>query len=83
MAQLGYAIWLHPARSPDFADYKNEDRSKYDLWWAFGWPYETSVAMGRLALSEVFDENPELKIITHHMGAMIPYFEVRVCKTCS
>jgi uncharacterized protein len=78
MAQLGYAIWLHPTRSPDFADYKNEDRSKYDLWWAFGWPYETSVAMGRLALSGVFDENPELKIITHHMGAMIPYFEGRV-----
>jgi uncharacterized protein len=37
-----------------------------------------SRAMGRLALSGVFDENPELKIITHHMGAMIPYFEGRV-----
>ena len=36
------------------------------------------VAMGRLALSGVFDENPELKIITHHVGAMIPYFEGRV-----
>jgi uncharacterized protein len=78
MAQLDYPIWLHPTRSPDFADYKNENRSKYDLWWAFGWPYETSVAMGRLALSGVFDENPDLKIITHHMGAMIPYFEGRI-----
>jgi predicted TIM-barrel fold metal-dependent hydrolase len=37
-----------------------------------------SRAMGRLALSGVFDENPELKIVTHHMGAMIPYFEGRV-----
>jgi len=71
-------IWLHPTRSPDFADYKTENRSKYDLWWTFGWPYETSVAMGRLALSGVFDENPNLKIITHHMGAMIPYFEGRI-----
>src|SRR5258705_5417892 len=78
MAQLDYPIWLHPTRSPDFADYKNENRSKYDLWWAFGWPYETSVAMGRLALSGVFDENTDLKIITHHMGAMIPYFEGRI-----
>jgi predicted TIM-barrel fold metal-dependent hydrolase len=78
MSQLGYPIWLHPTRSPDFPDYKTENRSKYDLWWAFGWPYETSVAMGRLALSGVFDENPELKIITHHMGAMIPYFEGRI-----
>jgi aminocarboxymuconate-semialdehyde decarboxylase len=78
MSELDYPIWLHPTRSPDFADYKTEDRSKYDLWWAFGWPYETSVAMGRLALSGVFDEHPGLKIITHHMGAMIPYFEGRV-----
>lgn len=78
MARLGYPIWLHPTRSPDFVDYKTENRSKYDLWWAFGWPYETSVAMGRLALSGVFDENPDLKIITHHMGAMIPYFEGRI-----
>jgi predicted TIM-barrel fold metal-dependent hydrolase len=34
--------------------------------------------MGRLALSGVFDENPELKIIIHDMGAMIRYFEGRV-----
>lgn len=78
MAELDLPIWLHPTRSPDFADYKTEKRSKYDFWWAFGWPYETSVAMGRLALSGVFDENPNLKIITHHMGAMIPYFEGRI-----
>jgi aminocarboxymuconate-semialdehyde decarboxylase len=78
MAKLDLPIWLHPTRSPDFSDYKTEKRSKYDLWWAFGWPYETSVAMGRLALSGVFDENPNLKIITHHMGAMIPYFEGRI-----
>jgi uncharacterized protein len=78
MAELELPVWLHPTRSPDFSDYKSENRSKYDLWWAFGWPYETSVAMGRLALSGVFDENPNLKIITHHMGAMIPYFEGRI-----
>ncbi len=78
MAELDLPVWLHPTRSPDFSDYKTENRSKYDLWWTFGWPYETSVAMGRLALSGVFDEVPNLKIITHHMGAMIPYFEGRI-----
>ena len=35
-------------------------------------------AMERLALSGVFDENPELKIITHHVRSMIRYFEGRV-----
>src|SRR5262249_43296403 len=48
MAERGLPIWLHPARPPTVPDYAGEPRSRYDLWWAFGWPYETSVAMGRL-----------------------------------
>jgi predicted TIM-barrel fold metal-dependent hydrolase len=71
-------IWLHPARGAEFTDYKTEDRSKYEIWWTFGWPYETSVAMSRIVFSGLFDRLPNLKIITHHMGAMIPYFEGRV-----
>jgi aminocarboxymuconate-semialdehyde decarboxylase len=77
MAALGLPIWMHPARPPSFTDYPNEKRSKSDLWWAFGWPYETTVAMGRLVFSGLFDRFPDLKIITHHMGAMLPYFEGR------
>jgi predicted TIM-barrel fold metal-dependent hydrolase len=78
MARRDLPIWLHPARSPLFADYSGEPRSKFDLWWAFGWPYETSVAMGRLIFSGLFDRHPDIKIITHHMGAMAPYFEGRL-----
>jgi aminocarboxymuconate-semialdehyde decarboxylase len=48
------------------------------MWWCFGWPYETSVAMSRLVLGGVFDRHPKLKIITHHMGGMIPYFDKRI-----
>lgn len=29
----------------DVFDYQSEDRSLYEIWWTFGWPYETSVAM--------------------------------------
>ena len=71
-------IWLHPTRTADFADYPTENKSKYEIWWAFGWPYETSTAMARLVFSFYLDEFPNLKIITHHMGGMIPYFEGRV-----
>lgn len=77
-AQRDVAIWIHPARGADFPDYKTEDKSKYEIWWTFGWPYETSVAMSRIVFSGLFDKFPNLKIITHHMGAMIPYFEGRV-----
>lgn len=78
MAELDRPIWVHPARTAATADYADEARSKYDLWWAFGWPYETSIFMGRMLFSGVFERHPHLKIITHHCGAMIPYFEGRV-----
>jgi aminocarboxymuconate-semialdehyde decarboxylase len=34
--------------------------------------------MTRLIYSGLFDELPQLKIITHHMGGMIPYFAGRI-----
>ena len=77
-ARLDVPIWLHPARGASFSDYATESKSKYEIWWTFGWPYETSATMARLVFSGMFDRLPNLKIITHHMGGMIPYFEGRV-----
>jgi aminocarboxymuconate-semialdehyde decarboxylase len=78
MAELDLPIWLHPARGADFPDYKSETKSHYEIWWTFGWPYETSAAMAHLVFAGLFDKHPNLKIITHHLGAMAPYFEGRV-----
>ena len=78
MAKLDLPIWLHPARGADFPDYQKEKKSHYEIWWTFGWPYETSVAMAHIVFKGLFDKYPDLKIITHHMGGMIPYFEGRV-----
>ncbi len=78
MAELDLPIWMHPARGADFPDYKDEPKSHYEIWWTFGWPYETSVAMAHLVFSGLFDRHPNIKIITHHMGGMVPYFEGRV-----
>ena len=78
MAEYDAPVWLHPARGAGFSDYASEEKSKYEIWWTFGWPYETSVAMSRLVFSGLFDKHPDIKIITHHMGAMAPYFEGRV-----
>jgi predicted TIM-barrel fold metal-dependent hydrolase len=77
LAERRLPIWLHPAR-PALADYAGEPRSKYDLWWAFGWPYDTTLAMGRLVFSGLFDRHPALVVITHHMGAMLPFCAGRV-----
>src|SRR5262249_25230499 len=78
MATYDLPIWLHPYRGADMADYVTEVRSEYEIWWTFGWPYETSAAMARLVFAGYFDRFPNLKIITHHMGAMAPYCEGRV-----
>jgi predicted TIM-barrel fold metal-dependent hydrolase len=78
MAAFGLPVWLHPFRGADVTDYASESQSLFEIWWTFGWPYETSVAMARLVFSGIFDRHPELKIITHHLGAMAPYFEGRV-----
>jgi aminocarboxymuconate-semialdehyde decarboxylase len=34
--------------------------------------------MARIVFAGLYDQYPDLKIITHHMGAMVPYFEGRV-----
>lgn len=78
MANSGKALWLHPARGQNFPDYLTEKRSEYEIWWTFGWPYETSAAMARMVFSGLFDRYPALRVITHHAGGMIPFFEGRV-----
>ena len=78
MAEYDLPIWMHPARGAEVTDYRAEKRGRYEMWWCFGWPYETSVAMTRLVYAGLFDRHPNLKIITHHMGGMIPYFDGRV-----
>jgi predicted TIM-barrel fold metal-dependent hydrolase len=76
--RLTCPILLHPARGAGFVDYPGEQKSKYEIWWTFGWPYETSAAMQRLVFSGLFDRLPGIRILAHHLGAMIPYFEGRV-----
>lgn len=75
----GKPVFLHPSRGAfDLPDYKSEKKSKYEIWWTFGWPYETSVAMARLVFGGVLDKHPKLKVLAHHLGAMVPFFEGRV-----
>lgn len=77
---VGYdlPIWLHPGRGVKTPDYPGERVSKYQIWSVFGWPYETTAAMTRLIFSGILEKYPSLKIITHHCGAMAPYFAERI-----
>jgi aminocarboxymuconate-semialdehyde decarboxylase len=78
MAAHDLPIWVHPMRGPNTPDYASEQVSEAEIWFSFGWPYETTAAMTRLIYAKIFDELPTLKIITHHMGGMIPYFAGKI-----
>jgi len=77
--EMGVPIWLHPARGAETPDYPlAEQKSLYEIWWTIGWSYETAAAMLRLVYSRIMDEYPNLKIITHHFGGIVPMLEGRL-----
>jgi aminocarboxymuconate-semialdehyde decarboxylase len=78
MAALDLPVWVHPMRAAQFSDYAAEKESQNEIWFSFGWPYETTACMTRLIYSGIFEELPGLKIVSHHMGGMIPYFHSKI-----
>jgi len=77
-AKAGKPICLHPARDANMPDFAAEKKSRYEIWTMLGWPYETSATMARLVFSGVMTRFPDIKILTHHLGAMIPFFDARL-----
>ncbi|MFC1958137.1 amidohydrolase family protein [Chloroflexota bacterium] len=78
MSQYNLPIYIHPQRGEDFPDYQTEKTSKYAIHNVFGWPYDTTVAMARLVFSGILEKYPNLKVITHHCGGMVPFYEQRI-----
>jgi len=69
-------VFLHPTY---WESYPLADQVKgWSLMSAFGWPFDTTQAVWRLIFGGVLDRFPALKVVTHHMGAMFPYFSGRV-----
>src|SRR5882757_5962589 len=73
----GVPIWMHPERGATMTDYAAEPKSRYEIWQVMGWPYETTAAMARIVFSGILDRLPDLRIVTHHCGGMLPYFAGR------
>jgi predicted TIM-barrel fold metal-dependent hydrolase len=76
--RLNVPIWLHPFRSENVPDFRQEETSKYLIWYALGWPIDTTLAMARIVLGGVFVRHPALKIIIHHAGALVPSLAHRI-----
>jgi predicted TIM-barrel fold metal-dependent hydrolase len=78
MCQYDLPIVIHPMRKIDHPDYLTEKASKYNMFSLFGWPYDTTSAMARLVFSGVMEKYPNLKIVTHHLGGMVPFYAERI-----
>ena len=78
MAEYDLPIVIHPMRKADHPDYLTEKVSEYFIFSLFGWPYDTTAAMARLVFSGVMEKYPNLKILTHHMGGMVPFYAERI-----
>ena len=74
IVDLDVMLWLHPSRPP-LADYADEQASMYQIWQQMGWPYDTTAAMYRIVFSGVFERHPSIRIITHHHGGFVPYYQ--------
>jgi uncharacterized protein len=76
IVQYDLPIFLHPT---NWESYPLVDM---DMGWrmmhVFGWPFDTTQAVWRLIFGGVIDRYPSLKFVTHHLGAMIPYFARRI-----
>ncbi|AUI71677.1 amidohydrolase family protein [Companilactobacillus alimentarius] len=71
--KLQVPIWLHPVF----------DESKRDNNITFSWEYELTQAMYQIVEAGYFEKYPNLKIIVHHAGAMVPFFDGRIKHTMS
>ena len=73
VAERDAGVWIHPQLHR-----WHEWDSEYMLHKMLGWPFDTSLALSRLVFSGIMERHPDLKIIPHHMGGMIPHFAARI-----
>lgn len=73
MAKVDLPIFLHPVF----------DARKPDNNITFSWEYELTQAMYQIVKAGYFEKYPNLKIIVHHAGAMVPFFAGRIKYTMS
>jgi uncharacterized protein len=78
MNKLGKPVWVHPTRGANMPDYADEKKSLYEIWWTFGWSYETAAFMARMVFSKTLDKYSNLKIVVHHFGGIVPMLEGRI-----
>lgn len=72
-ARLGVPIFIHPIAPAHRAIY-----DEYSLLAVLGFPFETTHAATRLALSGLMEKIPDLKLVLSHLGGALPSLVGRI-----
>jgi len=72
-ANAGAPVWIHP-QLHEWYDWLSE----YELHRTIGWPFDTTAAMARMVFGGVFEEHPDLDVVVHHLGGMVPFYIGRI-----
>lgn len=78
MESYNLPVFIHPRKEMNVPDYEGEKISKYRIWTKLGWPMATAKAMTRLVYGGVLERFPELKVVSHHCGGVIPFVAGRL-----
>jgi len=70
-------VLVHPTDPPGV---QQMDMTKFDLSWAVGFMFDTTLAITRMIFEGFFDKFPNLKIIASHAGGTLPYLAGRFTK---
>lgn len=82
MNEYNLPVQIHPRHMVEgirqFSDAEiPEDRVEFWARMPYNWPFETTIAMGRLVYSGILEKYPDLKILTHHCGGVTPFHILR------
>ncbi|MFT4066269.1 amidohydrolase family protein [Paraburkholderia sp.] len=67
-------VLVHPTDPPGV---ELMDMTKFDLSWAVGFMFDTTLAITRMIFEGFFDQYPDLKLIASHAGGALPYLAGR------
>ena len=75
VSQLGCGLWIHPAYIRKIYDWMNDD---YNMNMMMGWGIDTALASFRIFRGGILERYPDIKIVTHHLGTLIPLMAGRI-----
>ena len=76
--ELGKPVWIHPARGAELRLSPVREEVALRICWALAGRTRPAAPSRRPVMSKIIDNHPNLKLIVHHFGGIIPMLEGRL-----